>query len=273
MAHERGLTRKPPGVVAELGPGGSLGIGLAALISGATTYYAFDVVRYASHSGNRAIFEELVSLFKRREAIPDDGEFPNVKPCLESYAFPSAILGDDHLEQALERGRIEALRNALLNVDQDTVRSGRISYIVPWYDAGLLAESSVDMIYSQAVLEHVDDLPFTYQALYRWLKPGGFMSHQIDFKCHRTANKWNGHWSYSRLVWKLIRGNRPYLINREPHSTHIGLLEEFGFELARDITIKDTSGIKRAELAPEFRDISDDDLVTSGAFMQAVKRK
>ena len=33
-----------PKTVAELGPGDSIGIGLAALISGADEYYAFDVV-------------------------------------------------------------------------------------------------------------------------------------------------------------------------------------------------------------------------------------
>lgn len=32
------------------------------------------------------------------------------------------------------------------------------------------------MIFSQAVLEHVDDLEHTYKTLYRWLKKGGIMS-------------------------------------------------------------------------------------------------
>jgi hypothetical protein len=81
------------------------------------------------------------------------------------------------------------------------------------------------MTYSQAVLEHVDELASTYQELYRWLKPGGFMSHEIDFRCHRTARKWNGHWAYSDSAWKLIRGVWPYLLSRQPHSTHIELLQ------------------------------------------------
>ena len=37
-----------PKVVAELGPGHSIGIGLAALISGAEQYYGLDAVQYAN---------------------------------------------------------------------------------------------------------------------------------------------------------------------------------------------------------------------------------
>jgi hypothetical protein len=60
------------------------------------------------------------------------------------------------------------------------------------------------MVFSQAVFEHVVDLRGTYEALRRWLKPGGVMSHQIDFKAHGTAKRWDGHWAYSDFIWKLL---------------------------------------------------------------------
>jgi len=41
-----------PKIVAELGPGDSIGIGLAALISGCEKYYGFDVVEYANIERN-----------------------------------------------------------------------------------------------------------------------------------------------------------------------------------------------------------------------------
>ena len=106
----------------------------------------------------------------------------------------------------------------------------------------------------------------------QWLKPKGFISHQIDFKCHETADEWNGHWTYSNLMWKLIRGKRPYLLNREPHSTHIELLKKENFKILCDIKIKSRSNINRDNLARRFRSISDDDITTSGAFIQAVKQ-
>ena len=130
------------------------------------------------------------------------------------------------------------------------------------------------MVYSQAVLEHVNDLEGTYQSLCKWLKPGGIMSHVIDFRCHGCAEQWNGHWSYSDLTWKLIRGKRPWLINRASHDIHLALLKEHGFDVVYELIEHaiPSRGIDRSRLAPGFRDISDEDLQTSGAFIQAVKK-
>lgn len=270
MAYKNGLSTQPD-AIAELGPGDSLGIGLAALISGANNYYAFDIVEYASNKRNIEIFDELINLFKKREKIPDETEFPRVKPYLESYEFPNHILTDERLNEALKQDRIESIRNALLNLGSGNRNNIQISYFVPWYDSKVIKEESIDMIYSQAVMEHVDDLAYTYEILYRWLKPGGFMSHEIDFKSHGTAKEWNGHWAYSDFVWRLIKGKRHYLLNRQPHSAHISLLQKFGFEVVCDMKTKDTSEIERKHLASRFKNMSDDDLITSTAFIQAVK--
>jgi SAM-dependent methyltransferase len=136
----------------------------------------------------------------------------------------------------------------------------------------MIREGSVDMVYSQAVLEHVDDLDRTYEALSRWLKPKGFLSCQIDFRCHETAKEWNGHWTYSDLVWKLIRGRRPYLLNREPLSTHLQFLKQHGFEIVCEQRVKKPSRIERHQFASRFRNLPEEDLTTSGVFIQAVQK-
>src|SRR5260370_28824009 len=64
----------------ELGPGDSLGIGLAALLSGVERYIALDVIQYPSDAQNLRIFGELIALFKDRAPIPDEAEFPPVLP-------------------------------------------------------------------------------------------------------------------------------------------------------------------------------------------------
>src|SRR5262249_16619127 len=97
------------------------------------------------------------------------------------------------------------------------------------------------------------------------------MSHQIDFKCHGTSDEWNGHWCYSDLTWKIIKGKRRYLLNREPHSTHIALLKKENFTIVCDRTVRSKSNMTRSALAPRFRSMSEDDLTTSGSFIQAVK--
>jgi hypothetical protein len=260
-----------PKVIAEIGPGDSLGTGVGAMISGVEIYYAFDVVQYANTVRNVQIFEELVDLFRHREDIPNEDEFPEVLPRLSDYRFPSDILSDQWLEKALQPERIDSIRKAVLSLKQNDNR-GRISYVVPWYETRVIADSSVDFIFSQAVLEHVDDLSSTYRALCRWLKPGCFMSHVIDFRSHNITKPWNGHWSYSSRLWKLVRGKRPYLINRQPHSVHLAHLEQCRFDVVCDARISDTSGISRKELASEFKYISDEDLTLSLAFLIALKK-
>ena len=257
-----------PKVVAELGPGNSLGIGLAALISGSEKYFGFDVVAYSTNDTNLRIFDELVTLFRNRTPIPGPDEFPVVGPFLEQYDFPVDILDKQRMNHALGKSRVSSIKAAISKVGtEDSI----IQYKVPWYGPDVLEKDSVDMIYSQAVLEHVDDLRDTYKSMHTWLTSTGFISHQIDFKCHGTAEDWNGHWKHSDLKWRLIRGRRPFLINREPHSVHISILNEEGFHVVCDIQIKEESGISKDELAPRFRSISNDDLTTRSAFIQARK--
>jgi len=256
--------------IAEFGPGDSLGIGLAALITGAKKFYAFDVIKHTNVQKNIEIFDELLELFKKHEMIPNETEFPEARPRLESYSFPYHILTIDRLKKALEQKRIESIRNAILNLDNNPNSS--IFYYAPWFNNINIENETIDMIYSQAVMEHVDDLEDTYKLMYRWLKFGGFLSNEIDFKCHGLSNKWNGHWTYSKFLWKLLRGKRTYLINRKPYSFHINLQQKIGFQIISSIKDKQASGVKRKHLAYEFKEISDDDMTTSSAFILSVKK-
>jgi hypothetical protein len=103
-----------PKVVAELGPGDSVGIGLAALLTGAEQYYAFDVVAHANTRRNLAVFEELVKLFHERADIPGPQEFPHVGPPLVNYAFPHELLPSPRLAKACSRNEWRAYAHACL---------------------------------------------------------------------------------------------------------------------------------------------------------------
>ena len=61
--------------VGELGPGDSIGIGLAALLSGAAQYVGLDIVPFSAKANLERIFDELVQLYSRREPIPDNDDF------------------------------------------------------------------------------------------------------------------------------------------------------------------------------------------------------
>lgn len=281
-ANQNGILDGVPSTIAELGPGNSLGTGLAGLISGAEKYYGFDVVEYCSSTETLRLFDGIVELFKRKADIPDESEFPDLKPFLDSYKFPNHIFANGRFEKAVCDERIAKLRNAValfskksggkrINNKEEAIAGKVISYYVPWDKIELIEEMTVDMIYSQAVMEHVDDLSGAYKKMRLWLKPGGIISHQIDFKSHGTAAKWNGQWAYGDFIWKIIKGGKPYLINRAPHSRHISLLKSEGLKIACDIRVEKTDGIQREKLARRFKTLSDDDLRISGAFIQAVK--
>jgi len=234
-----GGMRSMPRTLAELGPGDSIGVGLAALLSGVNRYYALDVVRFSSADSNLRIFEELAGLFRARE--------------------PS-----------LSEKRISLIRSALLSPgsEHDGIT---IRYLVPWFDDGVIEPGTVDVILSHAVLEHVVDLERTYRALSLWLKPGGMMSHQIDFTSHGVTKEWNGYRAYPEILWKIIAGRRPYLINRQPCSVHVHLMERYGFTIVSALKQQRPDGIQRSQLSSRWKSISDDDLACSDLFVQARK--
>ena len=269
IAYENKLYNYPE-IIAELGPGASLGVGFAGLLSGANRYYALDAVKHSNIENNLLVFDELIKLFQNRENIPGEEEFPLVKPYLDSYDFPKHILTDELLNITLEKSRIEKIRESIKNINND---DSLIKYIVPWYDPGIIIENTIDMIYSQAVLEYIDDLANAYNAMRLWLIPGGFFSHQIDFKCHGTHKLWNGHWTISNFIWKLIKGKRPFYLNREPHSTHTKHIENQEFKIIVDNKVVLDSEISGSDLTKKFRYLTDDDLITSGTLIQAAKKQ
>lgn len=268
MLWENGL-RAIPATVAELGPGDSLGSGLAALLSGATHYVALDVVQYADAGRNVAVFDELVELFRKRTPRPVDG-WPDYGQYLGPSLFPHHILPEDRLNELLAAERVAAIRDALLHVGRREAPF-QVRYVVPWTDASVVEPASVGLIFSHSVLEHVNDLETTYRAFGTWLEPGGWMSHQIDFRSHGITQEWNGHWTYSDLLWKVVAGRRPFLLNRQPVSRHHDLLEKNKFTIITELHREQKGGRPGSELAAPWRDMPESDVKCSGAFFQARK--
>ncbi len=261
--------RTMPQTLAELGPGDSIGTGLAAMLSGVERYFALDVVRFANPAANLRIFDELVDLFRRRASRPEKG-WPDFDAHLDGHLFPSHILTEDVLAAALTEERIARIRAALAQPEASPP-GVQIRYMAPWYDEGIIEEGTVDVILSHSVLEHVMDVEQTHAALAQWLKPGGWMTHQVDFTAHGLSKQWNGFRAYPELFWKLIAGRHTYLINRQPCSVHVGCMEKNGCRIR--CLMKNTlpDGVGRSQLAARWRSLTDDDLNCSGAFIQAQK--
>jgi hypothetical protein len=265
-----------PRAVVEIGPGDSLGVGCAALLSGAEQYVAVDDVPRADAQHDSHLLDELVELFEHRAPIPDARVFPHLLPALSSYNFPARLFTDDgprHI--ALDHRRVESIRAALLDRRGVLYDDVPLGYVTPWGPRSL-DRQSVDLVLSQAALQRIpheperSELAGTFAAMSRWVKKGGIISHQIDLG-FPAGGVWNQHWHYADAAWRVVRGNRPDFANRVPLSIYLSLCQEYEFEVV-SVKRATAEGLPREKVAPRFRDLPEDDFVTSSAHIVAVRR-
>jgi hypothetical protein len=253
--------------VSEIGPGDSLGMGLMALITGAEKYYAFELKKYIAAQKNIQIFDELVKLFKKKEDIPGDDEFPMIQPKLTSYKFPDFIF-KNNFDELIEEKRLDRIKKA---IEDEQCEEIEIKYIIPWNKKYQSIKCKIDLLFSQAVMEHILDLDNAYKIIYDVLTPGGVISHEIDFSSHETHEKWNGHLNYSDFFWKIIMHGRPYDINRLPYSKHIEYINKHNFVSIKEIITNNDSeftSIKNKKVRQYFKN---SDFNIQNALIQAIK--
>lgn len=245
-----------PEIVLEIGPGKAMGAGLAALLSGASQYVAYDANPLLNGHCNERLLDDLVQLFRHKESFAEDD------PLLPSTSFPSHLFSAERCATFLAQDWLERIKQSL------ATRSDLLRYV---NDAAALEANSVDYLFSHSVLEHVEDLDAMYALMWRWLKPGGIMTHSIDFSAHGTSKLWNGQWTIPDYLWNLMKGRRLYFLNRAPVSTHQALLARYGFELKGIHLMTQVSTLTQADLTARFRHLSEADLTTTTAFLVARK--
>lgn len=262
LAQEHGL--KMPSNVAELGPGDSLGAGIAALLCGAKKYTALDIADYGAINRNLPVFYALVDKFKARKAIPSNAVFPRLFPELSIYEFPKSLTETEFVTAS----HLAQIESSLSLAQSD---NSLIKTISNWDNADGIECGTIDFVFSHAVMFYVDDLLDAYSKLFQWLKPGGLMAHQIDFSCLYFHRDWYAHWCMPELIWRCLKGQRHYFLNRAPLSAHLYAMRVAGFcvESVKP-TVAETI-CPRASLADKFRHLSDEDLNTKGAYILAKK--
>jgi len=280
MRHLSIITRSVPSfrprVVVELGAGESLGVGCAALLSGAEQYVGLDLAARADARHDVQLLDELVSMFAHHAPIPDDRIFPNLLPKLSAYNFPNRLFADDgprHIR--IDNDRVQSIRAALLDRQDVLYDNVPVGYMVPW-GMRTLDRQSVDLVITQASLQDLahdadrSELAGAFAAMSRWLRKGGIMSHQIDFSFPLGA-EWNHHWHYPEAAWRVLRGNRQAFENRAPLSVYLQLCDEYDFQV---VSVKgvEQAGLPREKVAPRFRDLPEADFATSSAHIVAVRR-
>ena len=154
--------------VLELGPGEDLGVGLTLLAQGADRYHALDA-HYLLDNTPAEFYEVLFRL-----------------------------LGEEHsgLDEA------ELRRQLRLSLSQSPEK---LDYrYQPDFDLRIFDRSSIDIVFSQAAFEHIDDPVRTISTLSELVTPGGVVVILIDFMTH---SRW-------------IRDRDPLNIYRYPDSIY-----------------------------------------------------
>jgi len=136
-------------IIVELGPGDTMATGLFFLAYGAARVVCFDRFKLIVNSPkNTLIARQILSILPETQR-----------------QHLNTILSFDNQGQ--------------MNLD-----ISRLQYQHSLNEKIRLANNSVDIIVSNAVLEHVQNLDALFASMYRILKPGGLMVHAADLKSH-----------------------------------------------------------------------------------------
>ena len=129
-----------------------------------------------------------------------------------------------------------------------------------------IADESVDLVFSQAVLEHVRKHEFleTQRALARLLKPDGVCSHRVDLRDHLGGGLNN--LRFSERLWESpFFAGAGFYTNRIGFDGMLQAFEQAGFQSqVTEVRRWDRLPIDRRHLADEFRPIPDDVLTVCG---------
>jgi len=220
--------------VLELGPGRSLGMGVIFLAAGARRVVAVDRYRHL-------FWDE-----------PDCDHLRGVLSRLEAERWPHANRARRAV-RAIEVGRVE--------FDPDYLVYRQADGAALPLDAG-----TIDVSYSNAVLEHVHQPAVVVRELARVTRPGGDSIHEIDFRDHFEAADRLRLLTFPEWEWQVRTRLRPGYTNRWRRSDFLEAFTAVGFDhRAGRVTNALSPEIVealRARMIARFRDRPSGDLCT-----------
>ena len=141
-------------------------------------------------------------------------------------------------------------------------------------DLKKLDNDSIDYIFSHSVLEHVRlfEIDELISQMYRVIKPGGIVSHNINYKDHLCESLNN--LRFSSKTWESdLFANSGFYTNRIPATKMHSMFKNVGFKILRENFGKwDKLPIPRLKISDEFKAFSDEELIncTSSFIAQKV---
>lgn len=193
------------------------------------------------------------------------GWFPVLPMVLTAKGAGLVVMTD--IEAHQDEGTTEAARKAV-EARGETPALDRLKYVAP-FEPGMLAESSVDMVVSRTVLEHIppDDLSTLLTHLRGRMKPGGLHIHLVDNSDHwehrdksisRIEFLTRPAWLHKLLWWALDGGE-----NRLRHSQYVELFRAAGYDILHaepKVCPRTLADAKRLKLQEPFNRMPVEDL-------------
>lgn len=196
--------------IGELGSGGSFGVGICALLTGAQHYFALEIEKNADIQLNLKLLEELLVLFNNKTPLK---EYSTINIEVPDLSFPEHLIKPNYTDQEF----VNEIKNGILS----NFKAGKVTVLDNWLNEPPV---KLDFIFSRAVMEHVNDPSSVYRGMKSFLKEKAIVLHDIEFHSHGITNTINGHFAIPRFQWFLIQGRRKYFQNRWTLDAHVNEL-------------------------------------------------
>jgi hypothetical protein len=220
--------------IAELGSGGSFGIGMCALLTGCKSYLVLDIEDRFDLNLNLQLLDSIVQYFNSALPIPDNNEFSKINLRINDYSFPTHLIK----KAEYKNGEfINLIKNDLFKISEHKYSQCQlIHYYSNWLKQQI--DRKCDLIMSRAVMEHVSNPEIIYEKSNKLINKNGLHLHDIEFHSHNISKFWDGHLPIPNLLWEVIKGRREYYLNRWDYGHHIEYAKTVGLDLIDSSIVK-----------------------------------
>lgn len=238
LAADVGLHRLQGAIAVEIGTGWVPVVPAGLHLLGVRSVYSFDLSRHLQPDMVAPMVRQLVN------CVPD------------LVRRSGASAGTIH----------ERLRALGSDDPDDLLRQMGFSYHAPTdFSRSGLAAGSIDIVYSNLVLEHVTPgaLGEILREARRVLKPGGLMWHNVDFTDHYshtfTSLSPMNFLRYGQGFWDVASNDILYM-NRLRRVDYARAFEDAGFECVKELQYQMTADEPMVKVHPDFARYPEDEL-------------
>ena len=178
----------------------------------------------------------------------------------------------DDLMQDLHGESLDRIRSCLVDIDapRKGLATSRVEYLITRDGVSGLVET-VDLVFSRAVLEHVNDLEATFNDMVTAMRPGAIAIHLVDLRSHGLHR----HNPLDFLEWPVAVWDAMYSEKGVPNRWRVDKYREILSRLPVDVLVFEVTRVASPEIveavaplvAKPFRGLTHSDLGCLGFWL------